>query len=190
MMLCKLYQLGGKFFCCYGGVVCGNSNTRILMSFMTLLVLPAVFLGLEYYHSIPFDNNVLMPLTLVFALTSLIGFFSSAFADPGILRKQNISSIEQLNIDESNPLFCGFCRVERPNERTLHCKMCDVCVEEMGKKIYNFILIFEVEPPKKSICFHIQNVYFSYSNVLEYFASFYEKLFCFLSFCQLFLIVS
>ena len=152
MGLFKLYQLGGKFFCCNGVVVCGNSNARIVMSFMTLLVFPVVFLGLEYYHSIPFDNSVLMPLTLVFALTSLIGFFSSAFSDPGILRKQNISSIEQLNLDETNPLFCSLCRVERPNERTLHCKMCDVCVEEMGKKKYNFILFFEVKPPK-NVCF-------------------------------------
>lgn len=138
-----MYQIGRKFFCCDGRVVLGDSNKRLVVSLCVFVVLPAVFVGLEAGNggrqrvNLVEDNEVGLPVVIGLWIASVVTFARCAFADPGILKKQVLLEVD-LQGRENGTLLCDKCNVERPNERTLHCRVCDVCVEEMGIILLSF----------------------------------------------------
>ena len=85
----------------------------------------------------PFDYRIFACIVGFLQFFSIFGFFICAFKDPGIAKIGEDMCQQQYN----DPLFCDICRVMKPNERTLHCRICNVCIDELGIYIYKHIYI-------------------------------------------------
>ena len=126
----------GILFCIIGNTLTcnfdpnNNNSPKICIGphyYLAILsnILISFFLFSMYFYLI--DSSVTLINKLIYFLLSFLVYFffnRCALINPGIVQNKNM--------DENNNEYCNICQVYyNPNKKIEHCKMCNICVENM-----------------------------------------------------------
>ncbi|KAH8489486.1 hypothetical protein H0E87_024926 [Populus deltoides] len=138
----RAYQVwpGNNVFFFHGRLICGPDPRGLLLTTVSIILSSWVF-AMYSEDDLPHDSGLITAFSLM--LTVLVNLFLVSTIDPGIIPRNDGSSIEEtagtsdgtrrkrvtVNGVELKLKYCRICKFFRP-PRSCHCAICDNCVEK------------------------------------------------------------
>ncbi|KAL9384772.1 hypothetical protein Peur_021782 [Populus x canadensis] len=134
----RAYQV----FFFHGRLICGPDPRGLLLTTVSIILSSWVF-AMYSEDDLPHDSGLITAFSLMLTVTVLVTLFLVSTIDPGIIPRNDGSSIEEtagtsdgtrrkrvtVNGVELKLKYCRICKFFRP-PRSCHCAICDNCVEK------------------------------------------------------------